>query len=154
MADLVTAEITRQDAVTGKTHEDQARAFRRWEKYLLSVGIREDIFLESLTKGQRIRVCGAFTMALRKGRFSGPAHGTLVESTVKSAVGYVAQTFRDHDHPNPTHDKNHQLGRLLSRQYRSFRNKEPPPKQQKALPIGVLKVLAELRVTELQPTIT
>ena len=98
-------------------------------------------------------MCGAFAMALREGRFSGPSHGTLVESTVKSSVGYVAQTFRDHDQPNPTHDEDHQLGRLLSRQYRAFKNKDPPPKQQKALPIGVLRVLAELQVTELQRAI-
>ena len=73
-------------------------------------------------------------MALREGRFSGPSHGTLVESTVKSAVGYVAQTFRDNDHPNPTHDEDHQLGRLLSRQYRAFRNKDPHQSNKKHYP--------------------
>ena len=125
----------------------------RWEEYLNSVGVRDDTFLESLSKGQRIRMCGAFAMALREGRFSGPSHGTLVESTMKSALGYVAQTFRDNDQPNPTHDKDHQLGCLLTKQYRAFKNKDPPPKQQKALPIGVLRVLAELQVTELQRAI-
>ena len=92
-------------------------------------------------------------MALREGRFLGPSHGTLVESTIKSSLGYVAQTFRDNDQPNPTHDEDHQLGRLLSRQYRPFKNKDPPPKQQKALPIGVLRVVTELQVTELQKAI-
>ena len=95
-------------------------------------------------------MCRTFVMALCEGRFSGPSHGTLAESTVKSAVGYGAQTFRDNDQPNLTHTEDHQLGCLLSRQCRAFRNKDPPPKQQKALPIGVLGILAELQVTELQ----
>ena len=93
-------------------------------------------------------MCGAFAMALHKGRVSGQAHGTLIESTIKSSLGYVAQTFRDHDHSNPTHDEDHQLGCLLPRQYRAFKNKDHTPNQQKALSIGVLRVLTELKVME------
>ena len=93
-------------------------------------------------------------MALREGEFSGKAHDTLAEGTIRSAVGYVAQTFREYEHPNPTKDEDGELGRLLSRLFRAFRNKDPKAKQQKALPIGVLRKVAELQVTETQRAIT
>ena len=93
-------------------------------------------------------------MALRQGRFSGPAYDTLVESTVRSTISFVSQKFREDDRPNPTKDEDGELGRLLSRLFRAFKNEDPNPKQQKALPIGVLRELAKLQVTESQKAIT
>eukprot|EP00957_Ditylum_brightwellii_P093136 7091070-Ditylum_brightwellii.AAC.1 len=92
----------------------------------------------------------AFAMALREGRFSRKSHDTLAEGTVRGAVSYVTQTFRENDHPNPTRDNDGELGRLLSRQYKAFKNKDPKSKQQKALPIEVLKVVAKAKATESQ----
>ena len=92
-------------------------------------------------------------MALRQGRFSGAAHDTLAEGTVRGTISFVAQAFRDNDSPNPTKDEDGELGRLLSRIFRSFRKSYPNPKQQKALPIGVLRKVAKLQVTEIQRAI-
>ena len=89
-------------------------------------------------------------MALREGRFSRKPHDTLAEGTVRGAISYVAQTFRENDRPNPTRDNDGKLGQLLSRQYKAFKNKDPKPKQQKALPIGVLRLVAKADVTEPQ----
>jgi hypothetical protein len=75
---------------------------------------------------------GAFAMALREGRFSRPAHDSLVEGTIRITISYVAQTFRfrENDRSNPTKDEDGKLGRLLSRLYRSFRkNRDPAEKQ-------------------------
>ena len=110
--------------------------------------------MDEFHKGGRIRVLGAFAMALRQGRFSGPAYDTLVESTVRSTISFVSQKFREDDRPNPTKDEDGELGRLLSRLFRAFKNEDPNPKQQKALPIGVLRELAKLQVTESQKAIT
>lgn len=92
-------------------------------------------------------------MAVRQARFSGPSYDTLVESTVRSTISFVAQTFRENDRSNPTKDEDGELGRLLSRQFRSFRNKDPTPRQQKALPICVLIELSNLSLTETQTCI-
>ena len=92
-------------------------------------------------------------MAMREARFSGPAYDTLVEGTIRSAISFVASTFRDNDRPNPTNDEDGELGRLLSRQFRAYRNKDPNPVQQKALPACVLIELAKLDTTETQRTI-
>ena len=93
-------------------------------------------------------------MALQGGIFSGPAYDSLAGGTVKSAILYVAQTFRDNDRPNPTREENGELGRLLSRQYRAFSNKDPDPVQQQALPPCVLREVAKMKVTETQRAIS
>ena len=153
MADLAAAETAREGAVTGKTHEDQARAERRWIEWCKSVGI-EDYFLSNFSRGQRIRLIGAFAMAVREGRFSGKAYETLAEGSVRNTISHVAQTFRDNDRSNPTKDEDGELGRLLSRQYRAFRNEDPAPEQQRALPMCVLREVAKLQATETQRAVS
>jgi hypothetical protein len=81
MADCVAAEDARQGAVTGKTIEDH-RAWRRWEEYANSIGIGDDLFLDGLSKPNRIKIMGAFAMALREGRFSKRTHAPLAEGTI------------------------------------------------------------------------
>jgi len=87
---------------------------------------------------------------MRQARFSGPSHKTLAEATVRNAVSYVAATFRDNDRGNPTLDEDGELARLLSRQYRAYRNTDPPVKQQKAIPVCVIKELTRMTTTEIQ----
>ena len=89
-------------------------------------------------------------MALREGRFSGPSHGTLVEITIRGAISYVSQTFRENDRPNPTKDEDGELGRVLSRQYRAYKNINPNPKQQKAIPICIVDEVFKKKATETQ----
>jgi hypothetical protein len=93
---------------------------------------------------------GAFAAAMREARFSGPSYEVLAETTVRNAVSYVAATFRDNDRGNPTLDEDGELARLLSRQYRAYRNTDPPVKQQKAIPVCVLKELSKMDATEVQ----
>ena len=134
VADLVAAEASRDGAVTGKTQEVQARAWVRFRSWCDSIGLVDEYFLDNFTRGQRIKLVGAFAMAMRGARFSGPAYDTLAEGKIRSAVLYVASTFRENDRPNPTKDNDGKLGRLLSRQYRAFRNDDPNPVQQKCVP--------------------
>ena len=117
-----------------KTHEDQARAWCRWKEYCLSVGIGEDLFLDSFSRHDRIRLMGAFAMAVREGRFSKQHDGTLAEGTVRGTISNVSTSFRENGRVNPTRDEDGELGRVLSRLFRAFKNKDPNPKQQKAPP--------------------
>ena len=89
-------------------------------------------------------------MALREGRFSRPSHGTLVESTIRGAISYVSQTFRENCQPNPTKDKDSELGIFLSRQYRAYKNSNPNPKQEKAIFICVVSEVFKKKATETQ----
>eukprot|EP00956_Cyclotella_meneghiniana_P034348 scaffold103894_cov40-Cyclotella_meneghiniana.AAC.3 len=153
VADLCAAEVAREGAVTRGTHEDQDRAWKRFCQYTKSIGIHDDTYLDNFDRYQRIRIMCAFAQAMREGRFSGPSYETLVESTIRNAVSYVAATFRDNDRRNPTLDEDGELARLLSRQFRAYRNKDPPVKQQKAIPTIVIKELTRLQQTELQKAV-
>ncbi len=122
-------EATHQEAVVGGTHKEQARAWNRWEQYTTSIGLFDDIFLDSFSHGQRINLIGTFSKALCQGQFLASRYDALAESTVQSTVLYVAQNFRDFNRSNPTKDKVGELGRLLSRLYRAFCNIKPNPVQ-------------------------
>jgi hypothetical protein len=154
MVDLVTADAARQDAVTRKTHEDEARAWRRWIEYAKSIGITQDFFLDGLTRPQRIKIMGAFAMAMREGRFLSQAHDTLAETTIRNTISSISSTFRENERANPTKDEDGKLGRLLSRLFRAFKNKDPAEKQQKALPATVLVEISKLQLTETQKAIS
>jgi hypothetical protein len=113
-------------------------------------GFQDNIFLDHCSRHQRIRVLGGFAQAMREARFSGQSYETLAETTVRNAVSYVAATFRDKDRGNPTLNEDGELARILSRQYRAYRNVDPPVKQQKAIPCCVLKELAQINASEVQ----
>ena len=88
-------------------------------------GIFEDEFLNNFFRGQHIKLTGAFANTVRRGKFLGPAYDTLTESTVRGTVSYVSHTLKKNDRPTPTNDKDVKLRRLLSRQYRAFKNTVP-----------------------------
>ena len=110
----------------------------------------EDEFLDHFTRGQGIRIMGAFAMALREGIFSGTSHGTLVESTIRGAISYVSQTFMENYQPNPTKYEDGELGRVLSRQYIAYKNSDPNKKQHKAIPIYNVAEVFKNKATETQ----
>ena len=127
MVDLDSAEGAREGTVIGKTHEVQARTWRRFREWCDSVGLIDNYYLENFSRGQRIYLIRAFPMAMCGFWFSGPAYETLTKGTIRGAVSFVASSFRENDRPNPTKDEDGELGQLLSRQYRAFRNKDPNP---------------------------
>ena len=73
----------------------------------------------------------------------------LVEGTVWGVISHVVQTFQAVERQNPTKDDDRELSILLSRQYQTYKNKDPQQVQQKALPFIVLNELVKRQVTEL-----
>ena len=71
-------------------------------------------------------------------KFSRQTHGHLANGTVRGTISYVSLSFRDNDRVNPTKDEDMELGRVLSRLFKAFCNKDTNPKPQKALPAQVL----------------
>eukprot|EP00957_Ditylum_brightwellii_P166582 12680293-Ditylum_brightwellii.AAC.1 len=90
LADLAAAETTFEGVVMGKTHKDQAWVWRQWEEYAESIGVDNDIYLDSLSRGLKINIMGAFAMALCEGRFPGEPYDSLAEDIVRGALSYVA----------------------------------------------------------------
>ncbi len=66
MADLAAVEAARQGAVQGSTYENQAWAWQRWNKYCESIGLT-DVYLDNFLRNQRIKLMGAFAVAMHKG---------------------------------------------------------------------------------------
>ena len=60
----------------------------------------------------------------------------------------MALTFRDNQFPVLRLDDNGKSSRLLSKQYKGYKNKDKPPKQQKALPLCVIRQLTKNKATE------
>jgi len=153
VADLIAAATAREGAVTGATHEDQARAQRRWDEYLKSIGLEHDPFLDTFTRCQRNLIICAFATAVREGQFSSDAFETLAAGTVRNTISSVCSTFREQGQPNPSKDEDLQSCFLLQRQFRSYVNDDPKQKQQKAIPLCVIAEIGKRRTTELQRAI-
>jgi hypothetical protein len=152
MADLLTAATSREQAITGASHDDGARAWRRWQQWCKSVGCAE-LFLDSFSQVEQNLLLGAFAMAVREGRFSRNCSEPLVEGTVRGTISCVVQAFWESGRQNPTKDADNMLSVLLSRQFRAYRNDDPKEGQHKALPFSVLDKLAKRQFSELDRAI-
>jgi hypothetical protein len=148
MVDCIAVEITRESAVQRGTHAKQALAWKRWCKYNSCIG-NNNLFLESFSKHQQIKFIGAFALALREGRFSGPAYDRLVESTIAGTISYVCATFRENGFPNPLLNDDARTGFFLQRLYRGFKNADPAKRHQKAVPMSVIAENGRKEISEL-----
>jgi len=89
-------------------------------------------------------------MAVRDGRFLQPGDAPLACGTVKRTINNLAAAFRSHGHTNPARDRDGNLDWNLSRQYRAYKSSDPKEIQQKAVPLGVISLIASLNATESQ----
>ena len=83
----------------------------------------------------------AFAEEIRQAKFSKIPRDTLACSTVRTAVDDVSKTFRDFDKPDPRKDRDGLTSRLLQMQYQGYKNVDPGTKQQKAIPLSVIRKL-------------
>jgi hypothetical protein len=93
VADCVAAQIAREHAVERGTHEKQDWAWRRWKEYILSIGIKNNLFLENFSREHRHIIIGVFAMAVREARFSRASHERLAAGTVKDTMQFVCANF-------------------------------------------------------------
>jgi hypothetical protein len=135
VADCIAAAIAPEQAVERGTHKKQTQAWKRWQEYTKSIGIRDDNYLEFFSQEDRHVLIGAFAMALRDARFSKPPHERLAAGTVQDSIQYVCMTFRENGHPNPTFDKDGKLAFILQQEFRPFKSSDPKEKHQKAIPL-------------------
>jgi hypothetical protein len=122
VVDHVAAETSREVAVTGGTHKNQARPWRCFSKYLDSIGIVHNVFLDSFARSQRNKIIRAVAIALWQGQFLGPDYDTLASGTIQNTISDISSTFWENSQPNPTKDNNLQLSFILQCQFRAFKN--------------------------------
>jgi hypothetical protein len=152
MADCIAAQAAHKTAVTGKTHKEQARSWKQWTTFCSWIGLN-DPFLDDSTCHTRIKLLGAFAMAMREACFSRPTHIRLAKGSISGAFSHVYQTFRKHGRPNPSLDDNGKTGFLLQQELRAFKKADPAEKHQKAIPMSVISALTKQQLSELDQAI-
>jgi len=145
MADLMAAEMQRENGVTKNTRDKETRVWRQWNEYTRCINFDNDVWLEKLTPESRTTIFGAFAAALHRRQFSRPDEADLASSTVQEAIAKLGEIFRANVGYNPTHVPGSQvLHPSLSRQIKGMKNADPGEKQQKALPVCVYRELHRL----------
>jgi hypothetical protein len=150
MADLAAALAAHQTAVGGGTFENKARAWKWYTEYCNRVGLRHNPFLDGMSRQHKIKIMGAFAVALRQGQFSRAADAPLAHSTVGDTLNLVAVTFRDNGRDDPKRDAGNNVARLLRRHLRSYSKDDPKELQQKALPVCILRLILASKSTEMR----
>jgi hypothetical protein len=141
------AASARQDAVTAPTTKDKLRAWKRWLKFLDNIELEDNDNLEDFDNAAQQLLLAAFAQSVREAEYSTAAFTSLAAGTVQAAVNYVAQTFIDNFKDDPRRDKSGQTSRLLSQQYRGYKNSDPPMKQQKAATCSLLREVGKHKST-------
>ena len=131
------AETARSEAVTRGTNADRVRLWNRWKQFLHTIDIPNDPYLLQFTHVHVITIFCAFAQYIRKAGYSNRI-SNLAEGTVCHTIDNVAQTFREGHQRDPRLDIDGRPSRLLQQQLRGYKNADPPPKHQKALPVCIL----------------
>jgi hypothetical protein len=129
------------------TNEKQNLAWQRYRKYLLSIGITSDWFLEDFSKGQRHRILGAFAASLRDGRFCHQKGAIPKSKTIRATLDCVAQAFKLANRADPRLDEDSNVALILQRQLRAYSINDKPEKQQVAITGSVLRKLVQLAIS-------
>ena len=142
MALLDAGEVARTNATTSSTQNERTRCWSRWTAFLQQIGLQTDPFLSSFDQPwSRNLILSAFAQAMRQASFSRGPKRTLVEGTVRTAIDYVAQTFRSYHKPDPRLDGGGKTAFIIQQQLRGYRNTDRNAKQQKALPACIIRHL-------------
>jgi hypothetical protein len=140
MADLLAAQLQRDNGVTQNTRDKEVRVWRRWQEYTRLINYEHDIWLTYLTPSERTTIMGAFAAALRRRQFSRPDKKDLAAATVQETLGKLGEIFRANVGYDPTHgDGSGGFHPALARQFKGMRNADPGEQQQKALPVCVYR---------------
>ena len=106
-----------------------------WLEFLQRIGHFDDPYLEELEPPDRLRICGAFLHARRRGDLGGARSAQQVSlSTAKTTLHHVAATFVSNHKENPIADSRGKPHEHIRRQIAAYKQKDPPVKHQKALP--------------------
>jgi hypothetical protein len=117
-------------------------------EYLELIGLAHNPFLNRFNRCQQNLLICAFATAIKEGWFSSNAFKNLAAGPVGNTISSICFTFREHERPNPSKDKDLQSCFLLQQQYKSYVNDDPKQKQQKAIPICVIAKIAKRKNTE------
>jgi hypothetical protein len=100
LADLTAALAACQGAVGRNIRKNDAQAWNCYLEYCNHIGFGHNLFLDKNSQQERIKIMGAFAVAVHQGQFWLHCHALLAESTVASTINAVAAIFRENGHDN------------------------------------------------------
>jgi hypothetical protein len=117
------------DGAARKTH------WRNWCTWCTRFGF--DNFLTNVSQPQQAHVLMAFAARVRAGAFG---NGRQIGcQAVATTLRHVAQAFVLANYDDPRGKSGPELGLVFTRLYHSYRNEDPAPRPQLALPISVFQ---------------
>jgi hypothetical protein len=152
VADLTAALAARETGVGRGTHKNNAWAWNCYVDYCNSIGLGGSYFLDNNPRLHRIKLMGAFAVAVHEGQFLRPGDGLLAKKSVANTINAVAATFRENGREDPHRDAERNIGQFLQQQLRSYTKNDPKEKQQQALPVCVHHLILSSQSTELRRT--
>ena len=130
MVGLQKSVFVHEASSRSKVIEDEHdRSYVHWIRFLDSVEISDDPFLDSVTEKFRPAICILLAQPVTDGEFSPKGETCLVSSTARKALDKVAKVFEAHraDHPFKKGSVAcFEMG-LLKKGHRS---NDPPPESQ------------------------
>jgi hypothetical protein len=101
VADLLAAEVQRENGVTKNTRDKESRAWKRWIEYTKCINLNHDIWLQHFSPESQTAIFSAFAAALRRRPFLKPSDTELASSTVQEAMAKLGEIFRTNVGYNP-----------------------------------------------------
>jgi hypothetical protein len=92
------AALAREKGVAKQTHQKHAGSWSVWMEFLHRIDYSFDPYLEVLSPTERIRFCGAFMHAVRRGDFGKKG---VMGGTARTAVDHVAAHFVESGRVSP-----------------------------------------------------
>jgi hypothetical protein len=148
LADLAAAKSASKGAVVEGTNAKQICAWSRYSRYLFSIGLQDDLFLDNFSRGNKHKILSAFAQAIREGRFCNRAPKNVKAESVRATLDCVAQAYKLADRADPRLDPDGKLAFILQRQLRGYSATDDPESPQVAITASVLKEFYKLSISK------
>ena len=134
------AARARASGVTQGTISKHSSGWNLWLEFLGRVEHYGSPFLDGLDEAARLRLCGAFMHAKRRGDLGKRASTRQIQSgTARAALDSVAATFVEHYRDSPILDSRGKIHLHIRRQTAGYKRFDPPKKHEKAMPPVVFR---------------
>jgi hypothetical protein len=136
-----------REAVVEGTNAKQVRAWSRYIKYLHSIRLQDDVFLENFSRANKLKILCAFAQSIREGRFCGRNSRVIKSESVRATLDCVAQAYKLADRSDPRLNADGKLAFVLQRQLRGYSSSDPPPSPQIAITVSMLREFHKLSIS-------
>ena len=150
MAGLLGASPARIESVTADTHRKKERHYGNYLLFLEQCELDEDPFLDRFGATNKHKILGAYMHAVREQTYASSTKGYdhLVASSCRTALDGVRAAFRASGRPDPALDPDGKFADLLRYQLRGYTNNDPSTRQQKPIPIILIRQMISRRCSD------